>query len=181
MDFGHVNKNQHGSIEIKSKIGNQLINLMKLSQTDIVLDTGSGDGYYSFRFAEHCAKVIAIDLRSDGFKSQFYLKPNIEAINADACDWITKNDLKRITHVFFSNSFHDLNCQNEILSALSQKLPSKAQIIMIEFYPDTPFGPPKNIRFTKEELKSKVEAFGFIEENFLDLNTHYLISFKKTI
>jgi tRNA A58 N-methylase Trm61 len=179
MNLGHTNKSQHGSIEVKSKIGDQLINIMKLSQSDVVLDAGSGDGYYSFRFAEHCAKVVAIDMRNDGFKSQFYLKPNIEAINADVCNWIINNNLNKITHVFFSNSFHDMKCQREILSALSQKLPNEANIVMIEFYPETSFGLPKSIRFSKEELKSKVEAFGFMEKNFFDLNTHYLILFKK--
>jgi hypothetical protein len=72
-----------------------------------------------------------------------------------------------------------MNCQKEILSALFQRLPNGAYIDLIEFFPDTPFGPPKSIRFSKEELKSLVESYGFKESAYLNLSTHYFISFEK--
>lgn len=179
MNFAHLHRSQHGSLEQKSKIADKLLNVMRLSQADVVLDVGSGDGYYSSRFAEFCQRVVAIDEYCDGLKSDFYNKPNIETVCDDACKWIKEHDLKKVTHVFFSNSFHDMDCQNEILSGLSRKLSSGSHVDMIEFYPDTPFGPPRSIRFSREVLKSKVESNGFVEESFIDMGTHYFISFKK--
>ena len=164
---------------MKSKIADQLIKSMVLSKSDVVLDVGSGDGYYSSRFAEHSGKVIAIDEYCEGLKGDFYAKPNIETFCGDACRWFKNHDLSDVTHVFFSNSFHDMSCQEEILSDLSTKLHGGTHLDIIEFHPDAPFGPPINIRFSGEELKAKVEAHGFKEEWYIDLETHYFISFKK--
>ncbi len=179
MDFHSIHGRQHGSIELKSNIADQILNIMNLTSSDIVLDVGSGDGYYTSRFSVQCKKVIAVDEYCEGFESEFYKKPNVEVLCKNACDWFIKAELSQITHVFFSNSFHDMDCQKEILSSLSQRLRVNAHIDMIEFFPDTPFGPPKSIRFSREALKSFVESYGFKEKSYLALNTHYFISFEK--
>jgi SAM-dependent methyltransferase len=152
---------------------------MDLSESDVVLDVGSGDGYYTSRFAEHCGKVIAIDENCEGLKGNYYAKSNIETFCEDACHWFKNYNLDGLTHVFFSNSFHDMSCQDEILSALSGNLHGGAHLDLIEFYPDTPFGPPKSIRFSKDEIRRKVESYLFEMSSFIDFNTHYFISFKK--
>ncbi len=170
---------KHGRPEQKSKILDLLENSMKLSESDILLDVGSGDGYYSSRFAEKCRKVVAIDAYCEGFSSEFYSKPNIQTVCGDVCRWLSENGIGDVTHVFFSNSFHDMTCQEEILSTLSRSLPAGAHLDMIEFHPDTPYGPPKSIRFSSEALKSKIERFGFSQEAYIDLNTHYFVSFAK--
>ncbi|MGC8654463.1 MAG: class I SAM-dependent methyltransferase [Candidatus Kryptoniota bacterium] len=172
-------RRQHGNLETKSRIADLLIKSMNLSKLDVVLDVGSGDGYYSLRFAEQCGKVMAIDEYCDGLKGDFYAKSNIETFCEDACQWFKNHDLTGVTHVFFSNSFHDMSCQDEILSALSDKLNGGAYLDLIEFHPETPFGPPKSIRFSKDEIRRKVESYYFEMSSFIDLDTHYFISFKK--
>ena len=142
MELFPGNNGQHGSPEIKAQIFNKIVKVMHLSTSDTLLDVGSGDGYYSSKFAEVCGNVIAID------------------------------------QLFFSNSFHDMRCQDAILKSFSNKLTNGAYLTMIEFKLDTLFGPPKSIRLSKEELKAKVESYGFIEEASIDLTTHYFISFK---
>jgi SAM-dependent methyltransferase len=178
MELFHRNNNQHGSPEIKAQIFNRIAKVMHLSTSDTVLDVGSGDGYYSSKFAEVCGNVIAIDQYADSSKNDFYAKPSIEFIREDACAWIAHNQLGKVTQVFFSNSFHDMRCQDDILKSLSNKLANGAFLNIIEFKLDTLFGPPKSIRLSKEELKALVESYGFAEEAFIDLTTHYFISFK---
>jgi len=171
---------KHGSPEMKDKILDKIKNSIQLSSNDTLLDIGSGDGYYSSRFAEICNKVIAIDNYSGAFKSKFYGNQKIETVCTDICNWIENADLSKVTRVFFSNSFHDFLCQGVILKKLSAGLPGTAYLYLIEFKLDTMFGPPKNIRFTPEKLKAKIEPFGFMQEAFVDLDTHYFVSFKKT-
>jgi SAM-dependent methyltransferase len=178
MELFHRNNNQHGSPELKEQLFNRIVKVMDLSTSDTVLDVGSGDGYYSSKFAEVCGKVIAIDQYVDISKNNFYANPSIEFICEDACTWIAHNPLGNVTQLFFSNSFHDMRCQDAILKSFSNKLRNGAHLNMIEFKLDTPFGPPKSIRLSKEELKAKVESYGFIEEASIDLTTHYFISFK---
>jgi len=179
MSSKHEEGRQHGSPEVKSKIADKLIKSMNLSKSDVVLDVGSGDGYYSFRFADHCGKVMAVDEYCEGLEGNFYAKSNIQTFCEDACQWFKNHDLAGVTHVFFSNSFHDMSCQDEILSVLSSKLHGGAHLDLIEFHPDTPFGPPKSIRFSKDEIRRKIEPYNFEMSSFIDLDTHYFISFKK--
>jgi len=46
MELFYNNKNQHGSSEVKTQIFNKIINVMLLSSSDILLDVGSGEGFY---------------------------------------------------------------------------------------------------------------------------------------
>ncbi len=178
MELFPGNNSQHGSPEIKAQIFNKIVKVMHLSTSDTLLDVGSGDGYYSSKFAEVCGNVIAIDQYADGSKNDFYANLSIEFICEDACAWIAHNQLDKVTQLFFSNSFHDMRCQDVILKSFSNKLTNGAYLTMIEFKLDTLFGPPKSIRLSKEELKEKVESYGFIEEASIDLAMHYFISFK---
>jgi protein-L-isoaspartate O-methyltransferase len=57
---------------------------MKLKGFDIVVDIGSGDGYYSSRFAERCGKVVAVDSARDVFKGEYYSKDNVETVCENA-------------------------------------------------------------------------------------------------
>lgn len=178
MELFHRKNIQHGNPEIKAQIFNRIVKEMPLSTSDTLLDVGSGDGYYSSKFAEVCGKVIAIDQYADGSKNDFYANPSIEFICEDACAWIAHNQLEKVTQVFFSNSFHDMRCQDAILKSFANKLENGASLNMIEFKLDTPFGPPQSIRLSREELKAKVESYGFMEKAYIDLTTHYFISFK---
>ena len=178
MVFFYKKNTQHGSFEIKEKIFNQIIDLIPLSSSDVLLDVGSGDGYYSSKFAERCAKVMAIDQQMDEKNMHRYSNPLIELILGDVCDWIAHHQLEKINHVFFSNSFHDLVCQDEILKFLSTKCADGVSLNFIEFKLDTPFGPPKRLRFSQDELKAKVALYGFDVLANLDLDTHYFMSFQ---
>lgn len=174
--FRKKNK-QHGSQEMKEQIFNKIISLISMTPSDILLDVGSGDGYYSAKFAERCAKVIAIDQQMNDTRSQWYANTSIEFVNEDACDWIAHHSLDMIHHVFFSNSFHDLSCQDETLKFLSTKCDNGVSLHFIEFKLDTPFGPPKRLRFSKDDLKEKAAIYGFVEQAYMDLDTHYFVSF----
>jgi hypothetical protein len=50
---------------------------------------------------------------------------------------------------------------------------------MKEFHPETPLGPPKSSRFSRQQLKTLIEQYGFEEKTYLDLGTHYYVSFEK--
>ncbi|HUX41602.1 MAG TPA: methyltransferase domain-containing protein [Rectinemataceae bacterium] len=168
------------SAETKASIADRLLETMQPGADDLVFDVGSGDGYYSSRFAERCGKVIAVDAYPEVFEGEFYRRANIETQGVDVCSRLGDLGWSSAAHVFFSNSFHDMECQDEILSTLSRELRDGGCLDLIEFHPDTPFGPPRQVRFSKEALKAKVEPYGFREKAFFDLGTHYFVSFERT-
>ncbi|MEJ2249368.1 MAG: methyltransferase domain-containing protein [Candidatus Lokiarchaeota archaeon] len=170
----HGNR-MHGG-KTREVINNRIIKLMNLKSNDIVADFGSGDGFYSAQFAKICEKVFAIDINAANFKSKYYDDNKIVKLNVDIC----KNlEIPEITHAFFSNSFHDIECQERILDRIVSSLKEQGRITMIEFKLDTPYGPPKIIRFEEEDLVKKIEAHGFRKIDKIDLGGHYAVSFEK--
>ncbi len=170
--YGHW---AHGGMS-REGIKDDVMKLMDLKSSDVVADLGSGDGFYSAQFAGVCEKVYAVDEYSESFGSEFYDNPKIVTMNTDACEGL---ELPGITHVFFSNSFHDMGCQEQLLDVITETLPKGGRMTMIEFKPDTPYGPPRNIRFSEEDLVKKVEAHGFKMIGDIDLKGHYAVSFEK--
>ena len=170
---------QHGSLESKAAIADRLLATMDLGPADVVFDIGSGDGYYSSRFADRCGAVVSVEAYAEALEGAYYRGANIEKRGVDVCAHLAELEWKRAAHVFFSNSFHDMECQDEILATLSRELRDGASLDLIEFHPDTPFGPPRHIRYSKEALKTKVEPYGFREKASFDLGTHYFVSFER--
>ena len=170
---------QHGNLESKAAIAERLLETMKLGPADVVFDVGSGDGYYSSRFAERCGTVIAVEAYAEALEGEYYRRPNIEGRGVDVCARLGELPWARAAHVFFSNSFHDMECQDELLATLSRELRDGACLDLIEFHLDTPFGPPRHIRYSKEALVAKVAPHGFVERASFDLETHYFVSFER--
>ncbi len=178
MDHEHFMRHQHFNDDLRKSMASEVLKAMNLRAEDTVFDIGSGDGFYSNEFSKVCKAVFAIDEYEKNFENKNYENPKIRKIPQSICEWIKKNDFSQANHVFFSNSFHDMECQDEILSALSS-LKKGSYLDMVEFKLTTLFGPPKSIRFSKEMLKAKVEPYGFKEANYLEFENHYFISFER--
>lgn len=179
MDQEHFKRHHNMNSNIRNSIFSTVIKALNLNSYDVIFDVGSGDGFYAANFAKIANKVYAIDEYEDNFKDPNYSNSRIEKFTYDICDWIKHNDFSEASHVFFSNSFHDIRCQNEILKILSKSLSKGSHLDMIEFKVETNFGPPKQLRFSKETIKSKIEPFGFKEANYIEFDYHYFISFEK--
>ncbi len=179
MDHEHFMHHQHFNNALRTSMVADVLKTMQLEMNDVVFDVGSGDGFYSSEFAKVCKAVFSIDEYEKNFESQNYANEKIKKISQSVCEWIKKNDFSEATHVFFSNSFHDMECQDEILSVLSKSLKKGSHFDLVEFNLKALFGPPKSIRFSKEMLKDKVEPYGFKEVKYVEFKDHYFISFEK--
>lgn len=179
MDQEHFMHHKHFNDALRESMVADVLNVMHLEANDVIFDVGSGDGFYSSEFARICKAVFAIDEYEKNFDDKNYGNEKIKKIPQSVCEWIKKNDFSEATHVFFSNSFHDMECQDEILSVISKSLKKGSHLDMVEFNLKALFGPPKNIRFSKEMLKGKVEPYGFKEVNYVEFKNHYFISFEK--
>ncbi|MDP7974628.1 MAG: class I SAM-dependent methyltransferase [Thermoprotei archaeon] len=156
----------------------ELLELMKLGEDDTVVDVGAGSGYYSFLFASSCKEVLALDLYSQPEAKELASRAekagikNLKVIPGDACNMLWTLSF---THAFFSNSFHDMGCRDDILSSIRN---AGAKLTVVEFKPTTPFGPPSFIRIPKTELERLAEAHGFSKLGEKDFKFHYALSFR---
>jgi len=152
-----------------------VLELMQLGPTDVVADLGAGEGFYAQQFAQVAKKVYAIDANAEAVARAAAGQPNVVAVHKDLCrDFRAPDDL---SHAFFSNSFHDLECREAVLDGLAAALPPGGRLTFVEFKLDTPFGPPRSIRIGKEDLRRLVEAHGFRLLAERDFTYHYALSF----
>jgi trans-aconitate methyltransferase len=163
----------------RDKIADKVLAALPLSDLDTVYDIGSGDGFYSSAFARKAGNVWSFDERTHVFDGDFYHHEKIHTVAGNFCTWLDAHGFEKATQIFFSNSFHDMPCQEKILAKIAQTLPSGSFLNLVEFHLETSFGPPPSIRFSPEQLKSKVEAHGLSLVSQVDLETHYFHRYKK--
>lgn len=142
---------------------------------DIIVDFGSGDGFYSTKFAPSVGsgKIYAYELSNKGIElimsniSANGIK-NVEVVGEDIC---SAELPEKFNKVFFSNVFHDLECQDDLLDRLSKV--TGLEITFIEFKKDTLFGPPRSVRFSPKDLQDKLEKHGFALDKVAEFDHHY--------
>lgn len=149
-----------------------ILRAMAIREDDVVADVGAGDGYYSALFAGRCRKVYAIevDQSAAGLIAAKKLK-GVVTLNVDICKGWPVEDA---TYAFFSNSFHDLDCKEELVAAMSKGLLGSGRVAMVEFKLDTPFGPPASIRLSSDELDRIMSRGGFKLRGRQDFRFHYI-------
>lgn len=157
----------------------ELLRAMAIRKEDIIADLGAGAGYYTLVFAKLASKVYAIDGMEENVKLIGARGlPNVFPVIADLCLQIPVNDF---TYAFFSNSLHDMECWKELIGKLYNLLPEGGRLAVLDFKPDTPFGPP-HARISAEQLDQVALSAGFLKKGTADFRYHYLsLFFKKTV
>lgn len=146
---------------------------------DVILDVGAGDGFYSVGFASRITdgKVIALDISESGAERTRKRMveegvQNVEVLRQDVCADFSVTGYNK---VFFSNSFHDIPCRDELIDTLFRNSSPPLEIILIEFRTDKDdFGPPMEIRIGEKALQRIFEGHGFRLDGRLELDHHYL-------
>lgn len=163
--------------ELRAEMKGAILDLMQLGPDDVVADLGSGEGFYAVEFAQRAKTVYAVDVDARALASPYLDRPGIVKVEAHLCaDFALPTD---VTHVFFSNSFHDIDCRDSLLHNIATALKPGSHLTMVEFKLDTPFGPPKHMRLAKEELKNLVEAHSFRQKDEREFDYHYALTFER--
>jgi len=157
-----------------------LLRAMSIRKEDVIADMGAGAGYYTLLFAKHASKVYALDGVAENTKlidarAKEMGLSNVYALTADLCSQVP---VKEITYAFFSNSLHDMQCWEELIGKIYNILPEGGRLAVIEFKPDTPFGPPHS-RISPEQLDAVALKAGFSKRGTVDFRYHYFSLFFK--
>lgn len=158
----------------------KVLDVLDPRKDDVIMDVGGGDGYYSLQFSRRCRKVIYVD-PSERAASIMDEKlnqgqNNIEVLQHSICSLEIPAE---VTKIFFSNSFHDIECRKEFLERISGDPGLNIKFVLIEFRKDADIGPPAFIKIGQEELDSIFSEFDFRLVKRVELEKHYISMFSK--
>jgi ubiquinone/menaquinone biosynthesis C-methylase UbiE len=164
---------------------------LALKPGDAFLDLGCGPGDYAMAAARIIAppgKVIALDKWQylvDGLMDEAASKglDNINAMVADITKTLPVDDhsidlclLSTVLHIFRLKVV-----KNTLFKEIQRVLKPSGRLAIIESKKeDQPFGPPKHLRISPQELDISLSPLGYHKIEYRDLGYTYLIQFKVT-
>ena len=143
----------------------RVIEALSLKRGQIVADIGAGTGYFTVRLAKSAAapKVYAVDIEPSMVAyvaeraAQDHLT-NVVAVQA-AAD--TPNLPETVDLALIVDTFHHIGAREAYFRRLAKSLKPGGRVAIIDFKPDSPEGPPKEFRFTPEQIQAEMSKAGY--------------------
>jgi cyclopropane fatty-acyl-phospholipid synthase-like methyltransferase len=143
----------------------RVIAALGLKPGQAVADIGAGTGYFSVRLARApgAPEVYAADIEPAMVK---YVKDraakeglkNVVAVLA-AAD--TPNLPEPVDVALIVDTYHHIGGREAYFRKLAKSLKPGGRVAIVDFKPDSPEGPPKEFRFSAEQLKSEMAQAGY--------------------
>jgi ubiquinone/menaquinone biosynthesis C-methylase UbiE len=145
---------------------------------DVILDMGSGSGSFTFPILHRTGKqnnVIAVDIDPEMLRK---VKDHaiiggygLETVLADIENSLVFKD-NYADYVFLTNVLHQLENKYKIISEIYRVLKRGGEFVLIDWHPDSQFGPSKEVRVNMENLLDNLEKY-FIIKNKLDAGQYH--------
>jgi len=148
--------------------------VLDLKRGHIVADIGAGTGYFSVRLAksETAPKVYAADIEPSMVR---YLREraakegltNVTAVQAAADQ---PNLPEPVDLILIVDTYHHIGDREAYFRRLAKSIKPGGRVVIIDFKPDSPEGPPKEFRFPLEQFKAEMGKAGYklaAQHNFL--------------
>jgi cyclopropane fatty-acyl-phospholipid synthase-like methyltransferase len=143
----------------------RVIEALGLKPGQIVADIGAGTGYFSVRLAKSAAapKVYGVDIEKSmveylGRRAMREGLTNVVAIQAGAD---RTNLPEPVDLVLVVDTYHHIPGRVAYFRALKTLMKPGARLAIVDFKKDSPEGPPREFRFTPEEISAELGKAGF--------------------
>lgn len=141
-----------------------------------LMDIGAGTGYFSVKFANKGASVIAADV-SEEFQN--YLKERIEKNNIKNID-LRKTPFDspllkdgEVDIVFIANTYHHIENRTDYFCKVKKGLKTNGELIVVDYFnaeiPKEITAPPMEIRVSLDQVVFELKKAGFISFD-IDVN-----------
>ena len=153
---------------------------LNLKPTETVADIGAGTGYFARRFANHAAKVYAVDIDEKLLESMRAAGlPNLETILAAPDD--PRLPPAQVDTIFFCDVLHHIDNRPAYYAKMAKALKTGGRVVVIDFYrKDLPVGPPPTMKLSDEQVILEFEGAGFALAKRLDILPYqYFLFFER--
>jgi ubiquinone/menaquinone biosynthesis C-methylase UbiE len=147
------------------QLPDRVIAALNLNRGESVADIGAGTGYFSVRLAKSKAspKVYAADIEPEMVS---YLREraakegltNVIAVQAAADQ---PNLPEPVDLILIVDTYHHIGDREAYFRRLAKSMKPGGRVVIIDFKPDSPEGPPKEFRFPLEQFKSEMGKAGY--------------------
>jgi SAM-dependent methyltransferase len=162
----------------------EVLDALHLQPASLVADIGAGTGYFSARIAKRvpAGKVFAADIEPDmvrylGLRAEREHLPNLTPVRAraDAANLPEPVDL-----VLVVDTYHHIDDRTRYFAALKSSLRPHGRLVIIDFRPESPTGPPAQHRIPPERVTQELGAAGYVLTDKFDfLPRQYGLIFTK--
>lgn len=166
----------------KWQLPDETINALKLGANDKVLDLGAGTGYFSLRIAKAYPNVTvyAADVEPD--MVEYLRKQTAQRALPNHIPVIIAGNSVELPHqvntVIVVDTYHHIDNRPSYFGALKKHIVHGGKIVIVDFKPDSPEGPPPDHRISKAQLITEMEEAGYSVEQDVDCCPYqYVVSF----
>lgn len=162
----------------------ELISALQLSTTAVVGDLGAGTGYFSARIAKTYPQstVYAIDNEKD-MVDYLLQRAQKEKLN-NLKPILSKDDgfsvEQKLDVLLIVDTYHHLPNRTAYFQKLTNLLKPNGQLVIVDFLPDSPLGPPKKFRFQPAQIQQELQASGFVQDKVLTWPRQFVMFLKRS-
>ena len=161
-----------------------ILNAVEIKPHFIVADLGCGSGYFTLRLAEKAKKVYGIDVQKEMID---YVRTKIRKLKIKNAELLVSKPSEiplgneSVDLLLTVNTLHEFDDKERMIKEMRRVVKKGGKILIVDFMKkETGFGPPVEIRVSKDKAVRlfEAESLALIEKR--DLPYHYLLVFVKS-
>jgi len=152
----------------------EVIRALAPASDAVIADIGSGTGYFSVRLARAVprGRVIGVDIEPDmvRYLGQRARRDGLENLSAQLGAADDPRLPEKADLVLLVDTYHHIAAREDYFRRLLGSLKPGARLAVIDFRPDSPYGPPPSARVPLAQVKRELGRAGFetlAEHDFL--------------
>lgn len=144
-----------------------VLKFMNLKPGNVVADIGAGTGYFTRRFAVAVGpdgKALGLDIEESMVNHMNEEAKKMGLGNYEAR--VVKTDdpelpVNSVDVIFLCNTYHHINNRVDYFKNVSRSLKDNGRLIIVDFYKNTDFGPPRDHKVAKEVVIEEMGLAGY--------------------